>query len=311
MKKVFIFLLLNLILLGCTQTHNAKIAYLSVDAAQIPLLHGDLYVMDVDGANEARLATTNKVVNFLCWGPKGERIAYVGLDPNTMAQNLYVIDSDGGNEMRITNIEDHKKHIMLSAGCWNNDGDRILFAMLNNRAEFEDTDIFEAMVDGSGMTKLDIKGVGVSWASKGDKILFNTNRTTPTGRLVTYITESGQEASEAAVVSDGIGLRCGVRSFKDEKLICNGARNRQNQRQIMFRDAGSFEEVPVTKWPIYGQEELIFTHMDWSPNNGKITYTGLHLLKKEVDVYIMTTDGLGNAKLIDENLTCCAAWSDR
>ena len=94
-------------------------------------------------------------------------------------------------------------------------------------------------------------------------------------------------------------------------MICNGARNRQNQRQILFRDVGSLEEVPVTKWPIPSQQELIFTHMDWSPNNGKVTYTGLHLLKKEVDVYIMTTDGQKNAKLMDERLTCCLAWSDR
>ena len=113
MKIFWIFLSLNLIQLGCTQTEDSKIAYLSVDASQMPLLHGDLYVMDVGGANKPRLATTHKVVNFLCWGPKGERIAYVGLNPDTLAQNLYLIDSDGGNEMQITDIEDHMKHIML------------------------------------------------------------------------------------------------------------------------------------------------------------------------------------------------------
>ncbi len=311
MKKFWIFLSLNLILLGCTQTEDAKIAYLSVDASQMPLLHGDLYVMDVGGANKTHLATTHKVVNFLCWGPKAERIAYVGLNPDTLAQNLYIIDSDGGNEMQVTDNEDHKKHIMLSAGCWNEDGKKILYAMMRNRIEFEDTDIFEVMADGSSMTKLDLKGVGVSWASRGDNILVNTNRTTSTGRLVTYVVESAQKAAGAGVVSNGVELRCGVRSFKDERLICNGARNRQNQRQILFLDVGSREEIPVSKWPVSGQEELIFTHMDWSPNNGKITYTGLHLLNKEVDVYIMTTEGLGNSKLMDDSQTCCAAWSDR
>ena len=312
MEKALILLFICLlILVGCAPGQNPKIAYLSVDSTQIPLLYGDLHIMDVDGSNNIQLVTQQKVMNFLCWGPEGKRIAYVGLDSETLAQNLYVIDTDGENERKITDIEDHKKHIMLSAGCWNQDGNKILFTLLNNRTKFEDSEIFEVVVDESRMTELDFKGVGVTWASRGDKISLNANRTTSTGQVVTYIAKSDDNLSDATTASEGTGLRCGVRSFKDDKLICNGPRNRQNQRQLLFLDVETGEQIPISRWPVSGQGELIFTHMDWSPQNGKIMYTGLHLLNKEVDVYVMTTDGFQNVKLMNEPLTCCAAWSDR
>ena len=304
----FIFLL---ILVSCAPEQTRKIAYLSVDSTQIPLLYGDLHIMDVDGGNNMKLVTEQKVMNFLCWDPEGKRIAYVGLDPETLAQNLYVIDTDGENERQITDIEDHKKHIMLSAGCWNEHGDKILFTLLNNRTKFEDSEIFEVVVDEASMTELNFKGVGVTWSSRGDKISVNANRTTSTGQVVTYIAKPDDKLSDATTASEGTGLRCGVRSFKDGKLICNGPRNRQNQRQLLFLNVETGEQIPISRWPVSGQEELIFTHMDWSPQNGKIMYTGLHLLNKEVDVYVMTTDGFQNVKLMNEPLTCCAAWSDR
>ena len=312
MRKGLILLFFCLfILVGCAHRENPKIAYLSVDSAQIPLLLGDLHIMDVDGSNNIQLVTEQKVMNFLCWSPKGKRIAYVGLDPETLAQNLYVIDTDGENQRQITDIEDHKKHIMLSAGCWNEDGNKILFTLLNNRTIFEDSEMFEVDIDESRMNELNFKGVGVTWASRGDKISLNANRTTSTGHVVTYIAKADDNLSDAIMASEGTELRCGVRSFKDDKLICNGPRNRQNQRQLLFLDVVTGEQIPISRWPVSGQGELIFTHMDWSPQNGKIMYTGLNLLNKEVELYVMTTDGFQNVKLMNEPLTCCAAWSDR
>ena len=174
MQKALILLFICLlILVGCAPGHNPKIAYLSVDSTQIPLLYGDLHIMNVDGSSNIKLVTKQKVMNFLCWGPEGKRIAYVGLDPETLAQNLYVIDTDGENERQITDIKDHKKHIMLSAGCWNEDGNKILFTLLNNRTKFEDSEIFEVVVDESSMTELNFKGGGGTWASRGDKISLN------------------------------------------------------------------------------------------------------------------------------------------
>ena len=72
MQKALILLFICLlILVGCAPGQNPKIAYLSVESTQIPLLYGDLHIMDVDGSNNIQLVTQQKVMNFLCWAQRG------------------------------------------------------------------------------------------------------------------------------------------------------------------------------------------------------------------------------------------------
>ena len=129
----------------------------------------DLWAMDADGANKARLTFTPAVQEtWPTWSPDGMKIAYTS-DAVGPSQDIWVMDADGNNQTRLT----------FTAGFdafpeWSPDGTKIAFT--SDRAALDDIWVMDA--DGSNPMRL-TAGAPVDerpdWSPNGAKIAFSRN----------------------------------------------------------------------------------------------------------------------------------------
>lgn len=64
----------------------------------------DIYVMDIDGANQTRITRTPKSENGAKWIDNGERIAFLYPDADGKPQ-VWAMNADGTNRKQLTNVE--------------------------------------------------------------------------------------------------------------------------------------------------------------------------------------------------------------
>ena len=83
----------------------------------------EIYVMDVDGANQQRLTENRKNDESPSWSPDGTRIVFsADRKGDWLNYEIYVMDDDGGNLQRLTENRDDD-----GAPSWSPDGKRIVF----------------------------------------------------------------------------------------------------------------------------------------------------------------------------------------
>ena len=124
---------------------------------------GEIYVMDGDGGNQARLTNHPAQDRGASWSPDGARIAFVS-NRDRGYDHIHVMDSDGQNVTQLT------KDSINRHPAWSPDGGRIAF----NR----NTQIYVMDTDGKNSVQLTHIGYNAqpAWSRDGRRIAFVSHR---------------------------------------------------------------------------------------------------------------------------------------
>ncbi|CAN5691357.1 hypothetical protein BH24GEM1_BH24GEM1_31280 [soil metagenome] len=150
----------------------------------------EIYVMDADGGNQARLTNNLRMDSHPGWSPDGEKIVFrSNLDGD---HDIYTMNPDGSELTNLTSSSPAED----SGPDWSPDGKQITFhtdrdAFGVGRVLNRNLEIYRMDADGSDPTRLtftDFSGGGNSaldltgydllpaWSPKGDRIVFHSGR---------------------------------------------------------------------------------------------------------------------------------------
>ena len=130
--------------------------------------NSEIYIMDTDGSNMARLTNNTTVDSDPNWSMDGSKIIFVATrDGNS---EIYVMNVDGSNPVNLTNNEAEDV-----SPAWSPDGTKIAFVSTRDSQQ----DIYVMDADGSNQTKLTDDAHlddAPDWSPDGSQIVFASNR---------------------------------------------------------------------------------------------------------------------------------------
>ncbi len=207
----------------------------------------DIFVVDTDGSNLARLTFDDKLAMMPDWSPSGDSILYTSY--RNFKPDLWGQDAATGRPRLLASGG------LNTGGAFSPDGRRIAFS--------KDGNICIMGVDGSGFTKLtsgDALDVSPSWSPDGSQIVFASDRA---GRPQLYLMNS--DGSGQRKVSS-MGMDHGSPRFSpDGTMIAFEANPGPWRVYVMNADGSGVRKV--TNGP--GSDE----HPSWSPDGRTLVYS--------------------------------------
>jgi Tol biopolymer transport system component len=250
---------------------NGKIAFASSRDGNF-----EIYTMDSDGTNEARLTNSDATDLSPAWSPNGTKIAFVRGD------GIHVMDADGKNIKRLTRVG-----LNSSNPSWSPNGTQILFSAVTDGS---DRDIY--VIDAAGGKVQDITNNNATddfepaWSPEGDKIAF-TSRINASNFGIFLMNLNGTDRT--SISGNRSSMQAGW-SPDGTKIAFTGLGDRGPDIYIMDRDGSN--AVRLTR----GSSEE--ANPFWSPDGKKILFTATHSAREQV--YIMNSDGT-DAKRLTKN----------
>ena len=121
------------------------------------VLGSEVYVMNADGTNVARLAPdyVSHWDSSPTWSPDGQRIAFSSYSGDDGQEDIYVVNSGGSNLTRLTHHRDESNRGLGFqvdlAPAWSPDGSRIAFLSTRDNRNYA---VYVMNADGSRQTRL-------------------------------------------------------------------------------------------------------------------------------------------------------------
>lgn len=258
-----------------------------------------IWVMDANGANSVRIATTGDDPS---WSPDGKRIAF------TRGGDLYTIKPDGTDEARVTHPPEFDANV-----TWAPAGNRLLFTTDSAQGG---ADLFTIKPDGTGRQQLTHDGLSITavWQSgtsvpirnppkvvQHEALVFSSNRVTAenpegdfeifllemdplAGDVVTQLTSNTSPDVDPKWSPDG-----GQIAFTCDTTICTMNADGSNSVRLTFPAAPNADSLP-----------------EWSPSGDRIAFSRG---SAPAALYTVRTDGSGLAQLALLGDSTAAQWS--
>ncbi|MDE0300610.1 MAG: DPP IV N-terminal domain-containing protein [Candidatus Poribacteria bacterium] len=233
----------------------------------------EIYVMDIDGGNHARL-TINPARDYdPSWSPDGGRIAFVS-NRNRGIEQIFVMDADGDNVTELTAEWTHQQP------AWSPEGEKI--AYVRNKGGRQ---VWVMDADGGNQRRLtqDGKNELPTWSPDGQRIAFVSTRDR---RSLIYVMDENGENQESPT-KDMVPVDAPSWS-PDGQWIAYAA---NDERRIIQIYAVKVVGVPhIEKLTRDGHRKLQPT---WSPDGNTIAYTSweFNLKRDQKTIHLMTSEG--------------------
>jgi N-acetylneuraminic acid mutarotase len=261
----------------------------------------DVYTMDLDGANPARLTNNPAYDDQPKWSPDGNKIVFMSDRDGNF--EIYSMNADGSNQTRLTNSP---------AGdgfpAWSPDGTKIAFTSgdMRNPATFE---IYLMNADGSNRTRLTndnlIDGVP-AWSPDGTKIVFMSGGSSvfdPNSFEIFVINADGSNRTRLTnnTVVDG------QPSFSPDGtriLFGSGSAMNPNGIEIYVMNADGSNRTQLTN------NSVTDGFPAWSTDGTKIIFaSGSVADENRVELFVMNADGNNRIRLTaNSTLDWFADW---
>jgi Tol biopolymer transport system component len=141
-------------------------------------IDGDIWVMDVDGANRVRLTNTPESDFDPSLSPDGRQVVFrtsrgeYGPDPTGVGtEGIFVINADGSDEHQLWPPDAQTPGGLFPD--WSPTGDRIAFSGLTK--DWKET-LYTIRPDGTDLADLGMMGEGTEWSPDGTTLAFESHR---------------------------------------------------------------------------------------------------------------------------------------
>lgn len=220
-----------------------------------------IYTMNIDGSNQARLTQTTSNDDHPKVSPDGSRIVFQSNRDNlsTGYQDIYVMNVDGANQTRLTS-----DYYTDNRPVWSPDGKKIAFQSLRNGSTYQ---VYVMNADGTNQVNItnSASSDGLpAWSADGTRIAFTSDRDRPGVPSIYVMNADG---------SNQVRLTYSTGSVKDEQPAwsADGTKiafvsTRTGNKEIYVMNANGSNQVKVTNSP-YNDDSP-----QWSTDGTKILF---------------------------------------
>jgi Tol biopolymer transport system component len=245
--------------------------------------NSEIYSMNMDGTNQARLTNRPDEEMYPAWSPDRSRIALVAFTPNqvgTEDKDVIVMNADGSGWKDITPVTHNDNH-----PAWSPDGARIAFSRFV--VDRESWEIFVMDADGSNATPLtwdDGLDDEPSWSPDGTKITFIGTRDGYSEVFVMNANGTGRSpvTQDSVMVYTPCWSPDGTRIAYVRQYISDQG----SEHDVAIINADGTSPVRVT----HGSSALM---VSWDPDGAHLVYAATY----PSDIHRIAVDGSGDVNL--------------
>lgn len=273
---IIVLALLLSLLMFFTQYAHPFVRPWAANNPMVRDVHGDLYVMRVDGAGQTRLTNAQQDGGSPSWSPDGAHIAFASGEQGNVG--IYVIEANGTGLKRLT-----ARNTANIQPAWSPDGGRIAFVSLRDGSGH----IMVMNADGSKTQQLTSGAAseyGPAWSPDGKRIIFHSNRNgdfnlytiiaSGGGQPVRLTHTSGSDDFEPAWSHDG------------KRIAFVSTRDGNAQIYVMSADGSGPHRLTSSLTPYF--RSVNFSPI-WSPDDKRIAFVSSR--DGTLQIYLMNADG--------------------
>jgi len=236
----------------------------------------DIWTINADGSGNTPVVTDATSDQGGSWSPDGTKIAF--RSDRTGAGDIYIADADGSDQLRLTTDPGAEAHPSFSP-----DGTRIAFTRKD-----PDDEIFVMNVDGSDVqrrTDNTITDAGPDWSPDGARIAFFRGN-----NVIHVMNADGSNQRELVPGNFSVGPQW---SPDARRVLFNRGSSAPNDANPFAVEADGTGLVNLGAMVPNSQSP------SWAPDGTKIV---LLAGNGESDIWIMSADGTGPVKILDDAL---------